>query len=473
MGSIAQQALEEGFRNQLRDYASRYDVVSGLPNPHNFRSSLQNMLEECTAREEEIALLWLDVLNLRREFSVGGNQGVHRLVTGVVDSLRPLLEEGELICRYGDRCFLMAIKRSKQSQTRLNFILESVSKSSISMEGRPEVAGGVACFPEHATSAEELIRFASLAAVSASTVRSKTPILFHPEMNAALMHERDLERDLRIALRKRELRLVYQPQIDLNTGNILGVEGLTRWNHPTRGPVSPAHFIAVAEKSDLIDEIFEHSLHRLLSDAAKWQAAGVTLPLLAVNASAANVRHADFVSIVRRELDANPPIGSQLDVEVTESLMMDDEALFVERLNALRDIGVNVSLDDFGTRYTGFNALKGLPLNTMKIDRCFVHGVERSAQAQSLCRTIVTMADHLKLGTIAEGIESIEELRILKSLGCQGGQGYLFQRPVPSEEFLQFVKDWPERKQRSEFAGAFHDVFVDPDYEMDPLFGVA
>jgi len=269
------------------------------------------------------------------------------------------------------------------------------------------------------------------------------------------------------------LSLAYQPQIDLATGNVMGVECLTRWHHPTRGHVSPVQFIAVAEQSDLIDEIFSHSLRRLLADAAAWRSAGVVLPTIAVNASAANVRHEDFVGIVERELGVRPLKSTRLEIEVTESLLMDDEALFLERLRALRSIGVKVSLDDFGTRYTSFNALKDLPLNSMKIDRCFVHGVERSSQAQSLCRTIVTMAKHLRLTTIAEGIEDAGELRALKKIGCQGAQGYLFQRPVPSPQFLRFLHEWPERKLQGEFAGVFLDADVNPRYDVDPLFGVA
>jgi EAL domain-containing protein (putative c-di-GMP-specific phosphodiesterase class I) len=245
-----------------------------------------------------------------------------------------------------------------------------------------------------------------------------------------------------------------------------------RWNHPVRGHVSPAQFIAVAEQSDLIDEIFSHSLHQLLVDAATWRAQGFVLPSLAVNASAANVRHQDFVAIVQNELSEHPLGTTELDIEVTESLLMDDEDLFLERLKALRAIGVKVSLDDFGTRYTGFNSLKGLPLSSMKIDRCFVHGVDRSNQAQSLCRTIVTMAKHLKLATVAEGIEEVGELRALKKIGCQAGQGYLFQRPIPSEQFLEFMRTWPQRKKQGEFARAFTDVDVDPSYDVDPLFGV-
>jgi EAL domain-containing protein (putative c-di-GMP-specific phosphodiesterase class I) len=198
----------------------------------------------------------------------------------------------------------------------------------------------------------------------------------------------------------------------------------------------------------------------------------VTLPVLAVNASAANVRNENFVSMVQREIQANPPIGSQLDIEVTESLMMDDEKLFVERLTTLRKIGVKVTLDDFGTRYTGFNALKGLPLNTMKIDKCFVHGIDRSSQAQSLCRTIVTMARHLNLGTVAEGVETAGELRALRKIGCQGGQGYLFQRPVPSAKFLEFVESWPKQKHFHDMGDSGLDEEMELETEADPLFGV-
>ena len=465
--------LEENFRAQLQDFGLQFDTVTSLPNQTSFRASVRRMLDQTLTDGREVALLWIDVLNLRREYSIGGDEGAERLVCAVADGLRPWIHPGELICRFSDRCFLLALRRDEQTPARLNQIVESASQLNIrGSEGRPEIAAGVAFYPEHATTPGELIRFASLAAVSATRSRSRAPILFHSEMNTALMFEREIERDLRTALRDNLLSLAYQPQIDLVTGNVIGVEGLTRWNHPTRGPVSPVQFIPVAERSDLIDEIFRHSLRRMLADAAQWRVAGLTIPSLAVNASAANVRHDEFVSIVKREIAANPPGYSKLDIEVTESLMMDDEPLFVERLRALRAIGVKVSLDDFGTRYTAFNALKGLPLSTMKIDKCFVRGIDRSSQAQSLCRTIMAMARQLKLGTVAEGIETAGELRILKMFGCQAGQGYLFQRPVPSEQFVEFVLDWPERKKGSGFADAFMDVDVDPSYEVDPLFGV-
>ena len=473
MGTMQHNAIDDALQMRLQDYGQRHDPLTGMPNRAHFRSWLRQALARAGKSGGEVALIWVDIVNLRREYSIGGEAGADRLLNTVADSLRPWPDQGEMVCRFSDRSFLIAIKRDECIEARINLMLDAASHRSMrGTEGKPEIAAGVAFYPEHTASSEELIRFASLAAASASRNRSRTATVYHSRMNTAIQNERDLEKDLRIALRENQLSLVYQPQIDLATGNIVGVEGLTRWHHATRGHVSPAEFIPVAEQSDLIDEIFSHSLRRLLIDVATWRKAGVVLPSAAVNASPANVRHEEFVSNVNQEMTANDPGETQLDIEVTESLLMDDEPLFVERLTALRAVGIKVSLDDFGTRYTGFNALKGLPLNTMKIDRCFVQNIDRSTQAQSLCRTMVTMARHLKLSTVAEGIEEIGELQTLKKLGCNGGQGYLFQRPIPSAQFLDFVRDWPQQKNSNVFEGAFLDVEVDPHYEVDPLYGL-
>lgn len=473
MSSGMRETLDEDFRSRLEDYGLQFDPTTGLANQASFRRSIRELLENAHHFGQDLCLLWIDVLNLRREYSIGGYEASERLIQKVADGLRPWIDPGELICRFSEQSFVLVLRRDERTTMRLNLIVDAGSHShGFSAEGKPELAGGVAFFPEHTAVPDDLIRFASLASIAAARTRSHAPVTFAPEMNSAILLERELEKDLRNALRANQLTLAYQPQIDLVTGNILGVEGLTRWHHPVRGSVSPAQFIPVAEQSNLIDEIFTHSLRRLLADAARWRQMGLTLPVLAVNASAANVRNENFVWMVQREIEANPPIGSQLDIEVTESLMMDDEKLFVERLTALRDIGVKVTLDDFGTRYTGFNALKGLPLNTMKIDKCFVHGIDRSSQAQSLCRTIVTMARHLNLATIAEGVETAGELRALRKIGCLGGQGYLFQRPVSSTKFVEFVQSWPKQKSAYEMGepGANEETAL--ELEADPLFGV-
>ncbi|HEY9125560.1 MAG TPA: GGDEF domain-containing phosphodiesterase, partial [Acidobacteriaceae bacterium] len=424
MNYSSAQLLEEEFRTHLQDYGLTHDPVTGLPNATSLHADLHRMLAEATRTNVGVALVWIDVTNERREYSIGGQSASRRILRALADALRPAVQEGELICRYSDRTFLLALKRFPNLDITLKAALETASDRRMRAgEVAPEIASGVAYFPEHTSNPEELIRFACVASAAALRTRSRNAIVFRPEMNEALLLECLLEKELRTALREDQLSVAYQPQVDLRTGNILGVEVLTRWKHPTRGFVAPAQFIALAEQSDLIDDIFLYSLRKLLADAAEWRAQGVVLPLIAVNASAANIRHDQFVEIVAQELMRYPLGPTQLEIEVTESLLMDDEELFQERLHGLRSIGVRVSLDDFGTRYTGFNALKGLPLHSMKIDRCFVQGVHRSTQAQSLFRTIVAMANHLELATVAEGIEDIGELRALQKVGCNSGQG--------------------------------------------------
>jgi EAL domain-containing protein (putative c-di-GMP-specific phosphodiesterase class I)/GGDEF domain-containing protein len=466
--------LEENFRRHPQDFGASCDTLTGLPDNAAFRHSLRSILLEAELNSEEIALVWIDILNLRREYSIGGDEGAEHLLLTVADSLRPWVDSGELICRFGDHSFLLALKRTIFMEGRLDLIVETASQHHLrGSEGKPEIAAGVSYFPSHARQPAELIRLASLAAVAASRTCSRSVVPYQPAMNAALQHERDLEKDLRDALKHGHLSLAYQPQIDLNTGEVVSVEALTRWNHPHRGNVSPSQFIAVAERSNLIHEIFRNALRQMLAEAASWRASGIHLPSISVNASPANIRRDDFVGIIEEELAANPLSGSRLDVEVTESLLMDNESLFIDRLEALREIGAHVSLDDFGTRYTSFNALKYLPLNTMKIDRCFVHRVDQSTQAQSLCRTIVIMARNLNLRTVAEGIEDIGELRNLKKLGCDIGQGFLFQRPVTGPKFLDFLKEWPARKKQPEFVSVFQSIEYNPRYDNDALFGMA
>jgi EAL domain-containing protein (putative c-di-GMP-specific phosphodiesterase class I) len=188
---------------------------------------------------------------------------------------------------------------------------------------------------------------------------------------------------------------------------------------------------------------------------------------MAVNASAANVRSDDFARTVRTMMGETPIGETEVELEMTESLAFEDEELFTQRMRQLKAIGVRVAIDDFGTRYTGFNVLKRLPLDTMKIDQCFIHGIDHSPGMRSLCHTIVAMARQLNLRTVAEGIEEQGELEVMREIGCDAGQGYLFQRPVPAEEFAEFLEEWPQRRH------GFGFVRMRRMQEHDPLCGIA
>jgi EAL domain-containing protein (putative c-di-GMP-specific phosphodiesterase class I) len=229
-----------------------------------------------------------------------------------------------------------------------------------------------------------------------------------------------------------------------------------RWKHPEWGNVAPNDFIPVAERSDLIQQIFDFSLRTALADTETWRAQGIAPPMMTVNVSAANIRAAGFIDHVRRVMGEFSIAPTDLEIEVTESLLFEDEELFATRVRQLKAIGVHVGIDDFGTRYTGFNVLKHLPLDTMKIDKCFIRGVHRSSDMRALCETIVAMARQMKLQTVAEGIEEQGEMEVLHQIGCDAGQGFLFRRPIPREEFSELLSTWNDAppQLRAPFAAA-------------------
>jgi EAL domain-containing protein (putative c-di-GMP-specific phosphodiesterase class I) len=267
---------------------------------------------------------------------------------------------------------------------------------------------------------------------------------------------------MRKGLELGQFSLAYQPKVELATGKILGAEALIRWKHPQWGQVTPSEFIPVAERSDLIHRIFDLCLRSALEQMQRWNNMGLQLPLMAVNASAANVRSDEFIRSVRTIMADLPVAETEVELEMTESLAFEDEELFTARMEQLKKIGVRIAIDDFGTRYTGFNVLKHLPLDTMKIDQCFIRGIHHSPGMQSLCQTIVAMAKQLNLRTVAEGIEEQGELEVMREIGCEAGQGYLFQRPVPAAEFEQFLREWPQRKQGFGFADSKRTLEIAP-----------
>jgi len=442
--------LDQVLGQQFSAFGQRYDAQTGLLNCQAFEESLNELLSERDA-SHEMALIWIDLLNLRWEFALWGAQGVEALVALVAQTLRSTLGSSALIGRFSTRCLLIAIDAAKFNQADRHSIQSIVDVlaplRAPGSRNRIETAAGVAFWPSDASSAEELARFASLAASRAEYLRSQLVQGFRAGMNHQILRNHHLEVEMRRCFESgtedEQFGIVYQPKIEVATGLVLGAEALIRWNHPKLGPVPPSEFIPVAERSELIQRIVEFALGTALGDVQRWQKLGITLPLISVNMSWANLRREDFVSTVHARLAQTPISPARLELEVTESVLMDDEALFATRVRQLQAIGVRVAIDDFGTRYTGFNSLRHVPIDAMKIDRCFIQGIDRSRDARALCETIVAMARQLKLRTVAEGVELAGELEVLKEIGCDAAQGYLFQRPVGAEELAEFLLRWP------------------------------
>jgi len=453
--SLLDDKLDGTLRRQIQAYEQRYDLQTGLENYRSFQESLTRMLRG-REPDREVALVWIDVQNLRREFALWGAKGTEALVTHVAEAL---------LGRFSTRCFLVALEAQKFNKIDRRRI-QSIADALMPLRApgscnKIETAAGVAFWPSDAQSVDDLTRFASLAASRAGYLKSPLVQAFRAGMSHHVLRDHQLEVEMRKGLdaglrtasgsapESDQFRLVYQPKIDLANGQVLGAEALIRWQHPELGAIAPTEFIPVAERSDLIQQVIEFALTTALRDVQRWTQMGFSLPLISVNMSWANLRREDFVPAVRARLAQIPITPSSLELEVTESVLMDDEELFSMRVRQLKAIGVRVAIDDFGTRYTGFNVLKRMPLDSMKIDRCFIHGIDRSRDMRALCETIVAMARQLKLRTVAEGVEQPGELEVLKEIGCDAAQGYLFQRPVPAAEFATFLRRWQKRNEQT------------------------
>jgi len=456
--------------SQILACSQRFDLQTGLLNHQAIQDALAGMLRN-HGPAREIALIWIDLVNLRREFSMWGWTGAEALVRRVAGTLRSVVETDTQLGRVGGRSFLVAMhasKHDKADRQRIQAVVDAITPSRhLGSETRPEVAAGVAFYPVDTDSVEDLVRFASLAAIRATHVKNRTVVAFHSGMNSLIVRDHNLETEMRKGLDQGQFTMVYQPKIALATGEILGAESLIRWKHPEWGPVTTAEFIPIAERSDLIHRIFEFGLRGALEQVQKWQNMDLQVPIIAVNASAASVRLDDFARSVQAIM-AELLVGkAELELEMTESLAFEDEELFTARMRQLKAIGTRIAIDNFGTRYAGFNVLKHFPLDTMKIDRCFIRGIDRSPGMRSLCQTIVAMARQLKLRTVAEGIEDPGELEVMRQIGCDAGQGYLFQPPVPADEFAEFLREWPHRKH------GFGFVDLAQQRDRDPLCGIA
>lgn len=445
----------EDLNRESQSHGNGCDPQTGLLSQQAFQDALGALLRSSPA-EHEVALIWIDLVSLRREYSLWGWRGAEALASRIAGALRSVVDADALLGRVGGSSFMVAMgasKFNKISRNRIQEIVDSLTpQRRCGSDARLEVAAGVAFFPSDTRSADELVRFAVLAADRAGHVKSRNVVAFHARMNRQIMRAHLLEVEMGKGLERNQFRMFYQPKVNLKTGDVVAAEALMRWNHPELGAVAPSEFIPVAERSNLIHSVFDFNLRTALKQARRWRALGLALPVIAVNVSAANVREDEFARTVRTIMEEIPIAPTQLELEMTESLAFEDEELFRVRVRQLRSIGVRVAIDDFGTRYTGFNVLKKLRLDTIKIDQCFIRGVDRSQDMLSLCRTIVAMGRQLKLRTVAEGIEEPGELEALRQIGCEAGQGYLFQRPIPGDEFTGFLRSWPDRMHDFDFA---------------------
>ncbi|HSD40430.1 MAG TPA: GGDEF domain-containing phosphodiesterase [Burkholderiales bacterium] len=299
---------------------------------------------------------------------------------------------------------------------------------------------GITLYPADGADAETLVRNADMAIYHAKDDGRGTFRFFREQMTERVKRRLGLQIGLREALARNELVLHFQPIVELERGKLLGAEALVRWNHRERGLVPPAEFIPVAEDIGLIAPLGEWMLNEACAQAAKWATAGGRKPFVAVNLSARQFQEGSLVSVVQRALARFGLAASQLELEITESILMQQTERTLQVLNEFEALGVKLAIDDFGTGYSSLGYLKRFPVSTLKIDRSFLRDVSRDEDDRAIVAAVMAMARSLALTVTAEGVENTEQVAFLRVHGCDQVQGYLYSRPVPAAEFERLLQ---------------------------------
>lgn len=445
-----------GYRGTGRDITARkqaeadierlafFDALTGLPNRRLLIDRLNHAVESGTRRGSYGALLFIDLDNFKMLNDTVGHHMGDELLKQVAARLSTCVRSIDTVARLGGDEFVVMLEELSADVLEAGTQAEVVGKKILeSLNRHFELGGqqhhsspsiGVTLFSDHQQSVDELLKRADLAMYQAKAGGRNTLRFFDPTMQAAASERATLEADLRLGLLRNEFRLYYQPVVDEHS-RVTGVEALLRWQHPQHGLVPPGEFIPVAEQTGLILPLGEWVLKVACAQLVTWNMDSTTRNLtMAVNVSARQFRHPEFSSQILTLLRLSGANPYRLKLELTESLLLSDFDDAIVKMSELRSIGVSFSLDDFGTGYSSLSYLKRLPLDQLKIDQSFVRDVLTDPNDAAIARTILTLAQSLDLGAVAEGVETAGQRDFLLRNGCKAFQGYFFGRPVPIEE---------------------------------------
>jgi diguanylate cyclase (GGDEF)-like protein len=412
-------------------YMAHYDGLTDLPNRIMFSETLYHAFNR---RGGRIGLIYLDLDNFKSINDTLGHPVGDQLLTAVARRLESCVRQNEMVARLGGDEFAILI--GARDLDRIELIAARIFKAMaepFALAGHNVVIGtsiGIARAPDHGDNAERLLQNADLALYTAKAQGRNRATVFEPGMDEAAHARRMLELDLRASLGKDEMRLHYQPVVDIASGCVSGFEALIRWEHPTRGVVMPNLFIPIAEETGMIVQIGEWVIRQAIKDLASWD----DDLSVAINLSPAQMRSASLLTTVINALARNQVSPSRVCLEITETVLMHDSEANIETLHKLSDLGLQIALDDFGTGYSSLNYLRSFPFDKIKIDRCFVDEIDIREDCQAIVRSVVSLANSLGMTTTAEGVERAAQLDQLRREGCSEVQGFLYSKAVPVHE---------------------------------------
>ena len=420
-------------------YLAQHDSLTDLPNRVLMNDRLVEAIALSSRYQRKLAVLFVDLDRFKRINDSLGHVIGDRLLQSVARRLLTCVRSSDTVSRQGGDEFVILLWEERHpldAAVTAQKILQALRAPHFIDQHELHITAsiGIVIFPEDGTVAETLMNNADFAMYHAKEHGRDNCQFFKPEMNLLAVERRALEGSLHHAIEREELSLNYQPKIDLVTGEITGMEALIRWRHPQRGLVPPGQFIAVAEECGLIVPIGRWVLREACRQARAWQRAGLPPTSIAINISAVELRDRGFASAVRAALADSGLEPRYLELELTETVLMEDSRSIADMLRELKEIGVLLALDDFGTGYSSLSYLKRFPIDTLKIDQSFVRDLTTDADDAGIVAAVIGMGNSLHMRVVAEGIETREQLEFLQEYNCPQGQGFYFSRPLPAAE---------------------------------------
>jgi diguanylate cyclase (GGDEF)-like protein len=449
--------MRKDAEKQIR-YLAYYDSLTGLPNRTFYKELVSRALLLAQRHHWTMAILFIDLDYFKRINDTLGHDIGDQLLRTVGDLVKTCIRKSDFITRSEEDVLEDVVARLGGDEfiVLLNEIAHSQDASRVARRILKELARpftlaghevfvtasiGIALYPLDGNDAENLLKNADVAMYHAKNQGRNNYQFYTKSMNATSLQRLDLENDLRKALDRGEFLLYYQPTVDVQTRTIIGAEALVRWKHPNKGMISPGEFIPLAEETGLIVSIGEWVLRTACSQNRAWQNAGNKPFRVAVNLSGRQFDQEGLIEVISNALRDTGFDPQYLELEITESTIMKNPEKAATTLQKLKGMGICLSIDDFGTGYSSLGNLRKFPIDTLKIDRSFVMNITTDSDDAAITTAIIAMAHSLKLGVIAEGVESEDQQSFLRERACDAVQGYLFSRPVPAEEFIKLVRE--------------------------------
>jgi len=446
---VARDVTERKIAEETISFQAYHDLLTKLPNRALLRDRLSIAINQAKRDDEKLAVMFLDLDRFKNINDSLGHMIGDELLQQVSSRLKNCIRQADTLARFGGDEFTLLLPKLKNGRNDASKLAEKITntlKKPFNIDGHElyvSVSIGIALYPQDGTHMDNLIKHADVAMYHVKGQGKNGYQFYSNEMNIPYIENLTLDTGIHRALDNDEFNLVYQPQVNLRSGEIVGIEALLRWEHPEHGTVSPCEFIPFAEESGLIVDIGYWVLKNACAELSRWRIAGLPEIRMSINVSARQLVEKDIVQNIISIIESYDVPGHCLEIEITENAIMDDMESVIRKLQELSDYGLTIAIDDFGTGYSSLSYLHKLPIHTLKIDRTFLKECHIKKCDNTIINTIVAMAKALDLNVIAEGVESQRQLEYLREIDCDEAQGFLFGKPLPPKVISQLLIQEP------------------------------